>query len=134
MCKQGDCFRIISGFYEDGRPKRHPFVVVTEFDEETGDAIMVSFSSTNGKPRFDKTTVIPAGSHEFITEESYAAYYLAARMSQSELMNKIKNGDAVQGKPISERILVKLCAGVMASSDTPPHIKSFYEDCLYRRL
>lgn len=118
----------------DGSPKRHPFVVVTDFDAETGDAIMVSFSTTTGKPRIDKTTIIPAGSHTFITEESYAAYYLADRMSQSDLADKLNKKEAVLGKPISASILVKLRAGIMASKETPPQIKDFYEDCLFRRL
>lgn len=134
MFEPGDCFRIESGIYEDGSTKRHPFVVVTDFDKETGDAILVSFSRTAGKPRFDKTTIIPAGSHEFITEESYAAYYLADRMSQAKLANKVQTGAAIQGKPLAEIILKKLRAGIMASKDTPPPIKDFYEDSLYRRL
>jgi hypothetical protein len=50
LFKPGDCLQIVSGSYEDGKPKRHPFVVVTDFDEKTGDAILVSFSSTKDKP------------------------------------------------------------------------------------
>jgi hypothetical protein len=130
----GDCFRVVSGKYEDGRPKRHLFVVVTDFDEETGDAIMVSFSSTADQPRYDKTTVIPAGSHKYITEESYAAYYLAGRKSEPRLREDIDKKIAVQVEPISGKILARLRAGIMASKDTPPPIKDFYEDCLFRRL
>lgn len=134
MFRPGDCFQIVSGVYEDGRPKRHTFVVVTDFDKETRDAITVSFSSTKGKPYIDKTTVIPAGSHDFITEESYAAYYRAARMTHNDLDDKVNRGLAIQGKPISERLLFKLRAGIMASKETPMSIKIFYQDCLYRGL
>jgi hypothetical protein len=120
--------------YEDGSDKFHPFVVVTEFDEQTGDAIVVSFSSTDRKPRYDTTLVIPAGSHKFITQESYAAYYLTARISQAQLAQKIKDREAFQGDNISEKILEELRAGIMNSKDTPRHLKDFYQDCLYRRM
>lgn len=134
MFNVGDCFLITSGTYDDGSPKLHPFVVITEFDEETGDAILVTFSSTDGKPRYDRTTIFPARSHDFITEESYAAYYLSGRMSQLNLQMKIDNGDAIEGNPMPERMLIKLRAGIMASIETPPEIKDFYQDCLFRRL
>lgn len=135
MVDIGDCFLIVSGRYHDsGGDKRHPFVVVTEFDRETGEAILVSFSSTQGKPHIDKTTIVPAGSHEFIPQESYAAYYLAGRMKRETLEGKIKNGEAIQGERIDEPILEKLRAGIIASPETPAGIKEFYEDCLFRRM
>jgi len=95
---------------------------------------MVSFSSTEGQPWHDKTTVIPAGSHKHITEESYAAYYLADRKSEADFREDIERKIAVQVEPISDKILTRLRAGIMASKDTPPRIKDFYEDCLFRRL
>jgi hypothetical protein len=55
-------------------------------------------------------------------------------MSQTDLEDRVKDGRAIQGKPIFDRILLLLRAGIMASKETPVPIKIFYQDCLYRRL
>ena len=113
----------------------HPFVVVIEFDKETGDSILVSFSRTSGKNyEYDSTTIVPGGIHEFIPKESYAAYYMADRMSNASLEEKITNGEAVQGTSMNRVMVERLRAGLLASRHTPPTIKDFYRDCLFRRL
>lgn len=135
MYKKGDCFQIEAGVHpEDGRPKRRPIVVITDFDKY-GRAILVSFSRTGDKDyEFDETCVVPAGIHPLIINESYAAYYLADIMTQEELQLRIANGEASLSVPFPVSYLEKIRDGLLKSDDTPDFIKDIFRDDLFNAL
>jgi hypothetical protein len=80
-----------------------------------------------GDGYFDPTCVIEIGEHEFITKRSWVNYRRSQCYKASRL-KKLVDGWVYKPKAaLSEPLLERVCAGVMASPMTPRGMKTYYQ-------
>lgn len=134
MCKPGDCFWIQSGYYKDGTPKYHLFVVVIPFFPSNDYTILISFSRTEGQPQYDTTTVIN-GPHPKLPDLSYAAYYKAMVKTRPSLHALIDAGRVVPDEePVSMSIVEELRRGIEETDQVPIGVQDIYDDYKFSGL
>ena len=130
--KPGDCLLIETNLDEGGHVVSHLFVVILECNEHSEKTIIVNIQSAEGK--FDRTTILQIGDHEFIKRVSFVNYRLARIVTKSDLDGLAKSKKAKPKQPLSEEVFQRLCEGIMKSPFTSLEVRELYEDYLYGRL
>jgi hypothetical protein len=130
--KRGDCL-LIETNREEGIIKSHLFVLIVEMEAYTRNTIIVNIQSINSE-KYDHTTRLKPGDHEFIIHDSFVNYRLARIISMDELEVKIRIGLAVVKKPFTNDILNRICEGICKSDFTPMEVVEMYQNSLFSGL
>lgn len=107
-----------------GHDKRHLWVLVTGVNPQTGEAIIVNF--TTERPHSDKTVVIQPGEHPFVDRPTVVFYADARFASLAHLDAAIQQGIATRHDPLTPALLKRVQAGLLASTLTPTKIKTAF--------
>jgi hypothetical protein len=130
--KPGDCLLIETNKDEGGYVKSHLFVIILECEDQIGQTIIVNIQSAQGK--FDPTTILRAGDHDFVDHDSYVVYRRARIITYAELEQKVKSGLAKSKQPLTGEVFQRLCEGLLKSPFTPMEVRDMYENYLYSQL
>ncbi len=135
MFNPGDCILITSYIEEGGKTRYHLFVVILELEENTNNTIIVSVQSIRGK-KYDKTTILTPGDHEFIKHPSFVRYGKARIVSNRELEQLIENGEGIRqtSLDVNGPVFRKICDGITKSDFTPIEVYEMYKDHIYNNL
>ena len=112
--------------YEGATP--HQWVIVTEPIPETGLAVIVNITTL--QPHSDKTTIIAAGEHPYVTHDS-VAFYGDAQIVDVRLIEKgikVANKYIWQLAPCDAKLLQKLQSGIIKSPHTKKKISDFCKE------
>jgi hypothetical protein len=110
-------------------PKFHLFFIISEEDDD-GMHIVVNVTSIDATISYDKTCVLNAGDHEFITHSSYIAYELATEMHKNRIDGNIAKKIFQQKKAATAELISKICEGLKTSPFTKRGVKDAYDRCL----
>jgi hypothetical protein len=120
MAGRGDCFLLP----KPGRETEHLWLVITNPDPVTHDAIMVNV--TTRRPHSDTTTILQVGDHPFVQKPS-VIFYADARMVDTRLLDAAVQRGAYQPHvPFLTPVLRKIQQGLLSSGFTPKKIKTAY--------
>lgn len=112
----------------DGLLKGHLYIVLT--DPTAKGLVLVATPSTTKKDRYyDKTTILKAGCHEYITDESYIRHDLSDVISTQVIERKLK-GRAKRRESMDDEVISRILEGVLASGETLRWVKKWYRDYL----
>ncbi len=107
-----------------GQEKSHLWVLVTGADPQTGEVIIVNF--TTQRPHSDNTVVIQPGEHRFVDRPT-VVFYPDARFTKLALLEAaVSQGIATQHDPLGPALLKRIQAGLQASPRTPTKIKNAF--------
>jgi len=107
-----------------GQDKAHLWVLVTAVNPQTGDAIIVNF--TTERPHSDKTVVIQPGEHPFVDRPTVVFFADTRFASLALLEAAVNQGIASQHDPLDPALLKRVQAGLLASPLTPTKIKTAF--------
>jgi len=107
-----------------GQNKSHLWVLVTAVNPQTGEAIIVNF--TTERPHSDKTVVIQPGEHAFVDRPTVVFYADARFVNLALLDTAVQQGIATQHNPLTPVLLKRVQAGLLASTLTPTKIKTAF--------
>ena len=120
MARLGDSFLLP----KPGRETEHLWVLITNPDPVTHEAIMVNV--TTQRPHSDTTTILNAGDHPFVQKPS-VIFYADARTVDTRLLDAaVQRGACGNNAALQPAVLHKIQAGVAASPLTPRKIKTAY--------
>ena len=115
-----------------GQDKSHLWVVVTAVNPQSGEVIIVNF--TTERPHSDKTLVIQPGEHRFVDRPT-VVFYSDARFTQlAKLEAAVNQGIANQHDPLDPALLKRVQAGLLASPRTPAKIKTAFTQAQHQGL
>lgn len=105
-------------------PKRgHLFVVVTNVCSDNKHLLIPVCSQHT---RCDRTCLLGAGDHSFISRDSYMDYG-RARVEETTKLSQLMNTGHIQSKgPIDETVFSYMTKGILESRYTSPIIKAYY--------
>jgi hypothetical protein len=107
-----------------GQDQSHLWVLVTAMNPQTGEAIIVNF--TTERPHSDRTVVIQPGEHRFVDRRT-VVFYADARFAKLTLLDAaVNHGIAIQHDPLTPALLKRVQAGLLASTLTPTKIKTAF--------
>ena len=107
-----------------GQGKPHLWVLLTAVNPETGDAIIVNF--TTERPHSDKTVVIQPGEHRFVDRPTVVFYADARFVNLIHLDAAVQQGIATRHDALTPALLKRVQAGLLASTLTPTKIKTAF--------
>jgi len=120
-CTAGNTLLIPSG------PQgNHLFIILTDpqdYDGHPPKSCISACICTIRKGPYDKTCIIPGGSHPFINNESYVDYRNARLDQAVHFINSIKSGFFTPKEPVDSQLLKKIFDGLANSKQTPNYIK-----------
>lgn len=122
-CNAGDTLLIPSG---PGN-KKHLHIILNNPIEFVGyintHCILVGISTVSDAP-FDDTCVIAKGSHDFITNDSYAAYNFTRFYPFLHLQEMVRTHTFIPNRAVDKTILDMVLKGLYKSKRTPKYIKN----------
>jgi hypothetical protein len=92
--------------------------------------ILVGISSVDPDIPCDKTCLLVAGDHPFITHDSYATYEFAMHRHKTFVDNAAQKRVYTQHKNASVALVDKICEGIKKSAFTKRSIKDGYDASL----
>ena len=101
----------------------HLWLVLTDPDPESEQVVAVMV--VTARPHTDKTVVLSAGEHPFITHDSSVDYGGARRFQTARLKSALRGGRCKLAENMSPAMLAKVRAGLLNSSRTPHHMKDY---------
>jgi hypothetical protein len=120
MAGLGDSFMLP----KPGHETEHLWVLITQPDPGTHEAIMVSV--TTQRPHSDTTTILDVGDHPFVRKAS-VIYYADARVVDTRLLDAaVQRGAFAAHAAFQAVVIARIQAGVAASPFTPRKIKIAY--------
>ena len=120
MAGLGDSFMLP----KPGQETEHLWVLITNPDPATHEAIMVNV--TTQRPHSETTTILNVGDHPFIQKPS-VIFFADARMVDTRLLDAaVRRGAYNAHAAFQARVLLKIQAGLLASTFTPKKIKIAY--------
>lgn len=120
MVALGDTFLLA----KPGQSTAHLWIVVT-CPDKSGKAIIVNI--TGQQTHSDKTTILNVGDHQFITKASVVFYADSREGDAVAMCQALNRGMATSHQPCSAAFLTKVQAGILASPQTPPKIKTAFQ-------
>lgn len=121
---RGKTLLIPSGTFTDPN-KKHLFVTLTDACRE-GQHLLVSLSRVKDGVHYDPACVFNAGEHQFVREESFAAYRLARIEPAAKLIRHVKAWDFTPKDDMPNHLVERMCAGIEASDFVPSRILKYY--------
>ena len=120
MAGLGDSFMLP----KPGQETEHLWVLITNPDPAMHEAIMVNV--TTQRPHSETTTILNVGDHPFIQKPS-VIFFADARMVDTRLLDAaVRRGAYNAHAAFQARVLLKIQAGLLASTFTPKKIKIAY--------
>ena len=120
MAGLGDSFMLP----KPGQETEHLWVLITNPDPAMHEAIMVNV--TTQRPHSETTTILNVGDHPFIQKPS-VIFFADARMVDTRLLDAaVRRGACNAHAAFQARVLLKIQAGLLASTFTPKKIKIAY--------
>lgn len=107
-----------------GAEKEHLWILITNPDPQTGEAIMVNLTSQ--RPHSDITTILQPGEHPFIDRPTVAFYADARFVNVALLDSSITQGVGHSHATALPALLRKLQSGLLVSPFTPAKIKTAF--------
>jgi len=107
-----------------GQEKSHLWVLVTAVDPQSGEVIIVNF--TTQRPHSDKTVIIQQGEHRFVDRPTVVFYSDARFTSLASLEAAVNQGIANQHDPLNPALLKRVQEGLLKSPLTPAKIKTAF--------
>lgn len=107
-----------------GAEKEHLWILISNPDPQTGEAIMVNLTSQ--RPHSDTMTILQPGEHPFIDRPTVAFYADARFVNAALLDSSITQGVGRSHATAPPALLRKLQSGLLASPFTPAKIKSAF--------
>lgn len=122
VCTAGSTLLIPSG------PQgNHLFIILTDpqdYDGHQPQSCISACVCTIRKGPYDKTCIIPGGSHPFINDESYVNYRYARFDQVAHLTNGVQNGIFFPKDPVDSQLLNRVFDGLTDSKQTVNFIKA----------
>ncbi|HHW7568795.1 TPA: terminase [Mannheimia haemolytica] len=114
---------------------KHLYILLTDpcFDGETGkeDMILsVNCSSIKDGKALDETCILKAGTHEFITRDSFIFYRHIRIDSLDEIKANIEAGYFIQKALINDEAYKQILKGVLSSKSVTPRYKRFLKNAI----
>lgn len=134
MCEAGDCFWIESNTRKDGRIQGHLFIVALALENGEKKLIVVNIDRIGNKTKYDKTTILHKGDHEFITQNSFVNYRFAYIVPIQKLKEMIAQKIATARGKIKSDVRHQICSGILISGHTKYEVREAYENHVYRGL
>ena len=120
MAGLGDSFMLP----KPGRETEHLWVLITNPDPVTHEAIMVNV--TTQRPHSDTTTILNAGDHPFVQKPS-VIFYADARIADARLLDAaVRRGACRTNTAFQPAVMRRIQDGIVASPLTPKKIKIAY--------
>lgn len=120
MVGLGDSFMLS----RPGQETEHLWVLITNPDPVTHDAIMVNV--TTQRPHSDTTTILNVGDHPFVRKPS-VIFYADTRVVNTGLLHAaVKRGACQAHATFQEPVIRRIQSGVAESPLTPKKIKTAY--------
>ena len=120
MAGLGDSFMLP----KPGQETEHLWVLITNPDPATHEAIMVSV--TTQRPHSDTTTILNVGDHPFVQKPS-VIFFADARTVDTRLLDAAARRGAFNSHAAFQASVIrKIQAGLLASTFTPKKIKTAY--------
>lgn len=108
----------------DGDYRRnHLFVVMTSPSGPGRQIIMVPVCTV--RPKCDRTCILSANDHDFLTHESFVAYRFTRLEREERLLRGIDSGEFVQQPPVVAEIYADIRAGFDRSPFVAPYVLDF---------
>ena len=120
MAGLGDSFLLP----KPGRETGHLWVLITNPDPATDEAIMVNV--TTQRPHSDTTTVLNVGDHPFIQKPSVIFYADARTVDTRLLDDAVRRGACGTHAAFQTAVLKRIQAGVAGSKLTPKKIQTAF--------
>lgn len=127
MYLAGDCIKIETNYYEDGRAKSHLFVVILDAKLDDDITILIPMDSIPERGWYDRTTILKRGDHDFVTKPTYMNYNEGIYRSKSWIDSNGKKREP----PVSSEILQRISLGIKKSEHVPSDV---YEIYIFRNL
>ena len=121
MLAQGTAFLVPSGPAEF----LHLHVVGSGPRANPDFRLLIPITSKKTGRFFDPACEIAAGTHSFITKDSYVLYKEIQKRSASKIATCIEIGEFVLKDPVSEELLLRIQAGIRTSDFTAPWVHEF---------
>ena len=110
-----------------GQETEHLWVLITNPDPATHEAIMVNV--TTQRPHSDTTTILNVGDHPFVQKPS-VVFFADARMVDTRLLDAaVRRGAYNAHAAFQASVILRIQAGLLASTFTPKKIKIAYATC-----
>ena len=120
MAGLGDSFMLP----KPGQETEHVWVLITNPDPASHEAIMVKV--TTQRPHSDTTTILNVGDHPFVQKPS-VIFYADARTVDTRLLDAaVQRGACHAHVAFQAAVILKIQAGLLASTLTPKRIKTAY--------
>lgn len=107
-------------------PQEHLWVAVTNPNAD-GEVLIVNITTVRND--IDRTVILRAKEHPFLTKPSYVYYREAMIKQVSELEGEEKALRLKKHADCAKELLGLICAGISASEHTRPAILKFYKAC-----
>lgn len=104
--------------------KKHLFVVCNDAPPD-GKFFLVTVATWRNH-LCDETCILDPGSHEFIKVKSYVLFRKSRIERGSTLLRGVQSGMFTQLAPVDAAVLSAVCAGVLASDQTPRKLKQAF--------
>jgi hypothetical protein len=134
MCEVGDCFWVESNTRKDGRIEGHLFIVALAFEDGEKKLIIVNIDKIGNKTKYDKTTILHKGDHEFITQDSFVNYRFAYIVPFEKFKELIAQRIALGRGKIRGEVIPQICSGILTSKGTKYEVREAYENHIYKGL
>ena len=120
QCKPGSCLMIPSG------PNEHLFAValgpvVLNGYGPAPQVVIVSFSSIKPGFPYDEACKVSAGSHPFITRDSFIYYREPRIYPAAAVEQRVKDNEWRSGEACTRELMVDILAGFRRSKRLPRH-------------
>ena len=113
------CYRRQAVLIPNGKKHLH-FVVTDPVNEKV---LLIGITSSVLEPKF----TLERGDHPFIGHTSYINYKQAVRYKVDVVKRCLKNGVWERQPDAREKIIQKVCEGILESDHTTPEVEGFFE-------
>jgi len=105
--------------------KRHLFVILTDRCSNYGH-MCVPISTIKSFIRYDDACVVPANSHEFITEDSFVLYRFAETRHFAHISKNVGLKFFIPKADVSDTLFQAICDGVHRSRFISPRMREYF--------
>jgi hypothetical protein len=115
-----------------GHDKSHLWVLLTAVNPQTGEVIIVNF--TTQRPHSDTTVVIQIGEHRFVDRPTVVFYSDARFTRLAALEAAVNQGIASRHDPLKPALLTRVQEGLLKSPFTPAKIRTAFAEAQQQGL
>ena len=133
MLSPGDCVLIETNSDEYGVIQSHLFIIVLEPEKHTHNTVVVPVESCRSD-KYDHTTLLQPGDHDFIIRQSFVSYRRSEIVSTDRVEELLNDGYATPHKPMRQDALQRVCDGVLRSRFTPYDVQEMYRNAIFRNI